>query len=96
MSITISSAFDAGNIRVVGSQGDTIGLGAIDAIAGTAAKEAFTFIGETRFSDTAGELRFTRTKGETIIEGDMNGDGKADFTLLLDHTIHLSQTDFVL
>jgi Ca2+-binding RTX toxin-like protein len=78
------------------SQGDTIGLGAIDAIASTAAKEAFTFIGETRFSDTAGELRFTRTKGETIIEGDMNGDGKADFTLLLDHAIHLRQTDFVL
>ena len=48
--------------------------------------DAFDMIGLFAFSGTAGELRFKFTNGSTIIEGDVNGDAKADFQIeLLGH-----------
>ncbi len=61
--------------------GDKIDLSRIDAIAG-GADDAFTFIGAAAFGNVAGQLRYTDAGGGIfIIEGDINGDGLADFML---------------
>lgn len=60
--------------------GDIIDLSAIDAISG-GKNNAFIFIGEDEFSGVAGQLRqdSSSTPGFTIVQGDTNGDGIADF-----------------
>ncbi|WP_435203307.1 tail fiber protein [Qipengyuania sp. 902] len=78
-------------------QGDVIDLGAIDAIAdGT--DDAFAFVGSEAFSNVAGELRFEQdtAANETIVEGDTDGDGFADFVIRIDGLVDLTATDFVL
>ena len=57
---------------------DWIDLSAIDAIAGTAANEAFSFIGQSAFSGRAGELRYQLVGGVAHLTGDVDGDGFAD------------------
>ena len=63
---------------------DKIDLSLIDAIQGTDADDAFAFIGDGVFTNTAGELRaqFDATNSTWTIQGDTNGDGIADFQLL--------------
>jgi Ca2+-binding RTX toxin-like protein len=69
--------------------GDVIDLTAVDADSETDGDQDFAFIGSGEFSGTAGELRVSTSKTVTTIEGDTNGDGKADFVLHLDgkHTV---------
>ena len=62
---------------------DRIDLRGVDAIAGTPENEAFSFIGSTAFSEIAGELRAYRDGGQWFVEGDTNGDGAADFAILV-------------
>jgi serralysin len=78
------------------TSGDRINLSQIDAIAGTANNEKFTFIGTGAFTGHAGELHVTAAGANTLVSGDVTGDGKADFEILLigSHTLH--GTDFVL
>ena len=80
------------------SDGDKIDLSAIDANTTTPGKQAFTFIGtNVTFTDHPGELRAYRTATGQIIEGDVNGDGKADFSIALQdplHQITLTSADF--
>jgi Ca2+-binding RTX toxin-like protein len=66
--------------------GDLIGLSDIDAIAGTAANDAFTLLTNpnSKFTGTAGELRYEWVGVDTIIEGDVNGDRKADFSIAVE------------
>lgn len=77
---------------------DLVDLAGIDADATADGDQAFAFVGAEGFGGTAGELRFTvgRDGAKTVIEGDLDGDGLADFSLKLvgDHT--LSAADFVL
>nr|WP_314088039.1 M10 family metallopeptidase C-terminal domain-containing protein [uncultured Shinella sp.] len=75
---------------------DKINLSAIDAITGTTANDKFTFIGTAAFHDVKGELRFLQKNGDTLIQGDVNGDGTADFTLTIDALVTLKSTDFIL
>ena len=63
--------------------GDLIGLAAIDANSLSGGDQAFTFISGAAFSNTAGELRATLQSGSWLVEGDTNGDGSADFSLLV-------------
>jgi Ca2+-binding RTX toxin-like protein len=59
---------------------DLINLEGIDAVAGVAGDQAFTFIGAQAFSHTAGELRAYQLEGQTwAVEGDVDADGVADF-----------------
>ena len=63
--------------------GDLIDLRGIDAIAG-GADSAFTFIGSAAFSGggaSAGQLRVVNSGPYSVIQGDVNGDGVADFVL---------------
>lgn len=76
------------------ADGDRIILANVDAIAGTDEVEAFTFIGNSRFSGTAGELRFSHVGGETFVTADTDGDKLADFTLRLDGLIDFTAVDF--
>lgn len=77
-------------------QGDKIDLGAIDANVKAAGDQAFGFIGSDEFHGKAGELRFERKAGDTFVFGDVNGDGKADFSILVDANIAFKAGDFLL
>jgi hypothetical protein len=76
--------------------GDRIDLSLIDANAGTAANEAFTFVGANAFSHAAGELRAFQSGAQWFVEGDVNGDGAADFVLAVTSAGPLAAGDFVL
>jgi Ca2+-binding RTX toxin-like protein len=78
------------------SQGDKVHLSAIDANTKVSGNQAFTFIGETAFTDKAGQLRYANTNGDTYLYGDVNGDGKTDFSVRLDKTIEFVKSDFIL
>ena len=71
---------------------DRIDLSGIDANAGTAANDAFAFIGSAAFSNVAGQLRFAGG----FLYGDVDGDGVADFTLQLNGVSQLTTADVVL
>lgn len=88
--------------RIVDFQGglDKIDLSAIDA-GSAAGDQAFTFIGSDAFSATGtGEVRSSFDAGANAwrVEGDANGDGVADFAILV--TTFFNQnpvaTDFIL
>jgi len=59
------------------AQFDQIDLSAIDANSNVAGDQAFSYIGSSAFSHTAGELRFA----DHLLQGDVNGDGTADFAI---------------
>jgi Ca2+-binding RTX toxin-like protein len=75
---------------------DKIDLSALDAKSATAANEAFSFIGTQSFHKVAGELRYEQVGGQTKIYGDVNGDGVADFTIVLTKAVALAAGDFAL
>jgi len=64
--------------------GDIIDLSRIDANSGTNGDQAFSFIGTAAFGSHAGELRYENVSGSTwAVQGDTNGDGVADFEVLV-------------
>jgi Ca2+-binding RTX toxin-like protein len=76
---------------------DLVDLSRIDAIRGNGAvNDAFTFIDGNAFSGVAGELRFTASGTNTLIEFDQNGDSVADGTIRLFGAVTLTVFDFVL
>jgi Ca2+-binding RTX toxin-like protein len=77
------------------SQGDKIDLSAIDADTTTAGNQAFIFVGAAAFSSTAGELRAEVISSNTLISADINGNGTADFSLLLKGAITMLGADFI-
>lgn len=72
---------------------DLVGLRAMDADIGTAADDAFIFVGYVDFSGTAGELRAVDLTGTQRIEGDVDGDGVADFAIEITGTA-LAEADW--
>ena len=66
------------------TQGDKISLAGIDANALVGGDQAFTFIHTAGFSNVAGQLRFFQSGGETVLQGDVNGDGAADLQIVID------------
>jgi hypothetical protein len=79
---------------------DRIDLHLIDANKTALGDDAFTFIGtNTPFTGTAGQLHAFWSAIGQIVEGDVNGDAKADFSIEIadpTHTITLTDTSFVL
>ncbi|MGH6734972.1 MAG: autotransporter-associated beta strand repeat-containing protein [Methyloceanibacter sp.] len=55
----------------------------------------FKFIGKDDFSDTKGELRYEDKGSKVIVQGDTNGDGKADFEIFV-NIGSLVKSDFFL
>ncbi|MGH6736870.1 MAG: hypothetical protein ACRECX_12475 [Methyloceanibacter sp.] len=65
------------------SEADRIDLRDIDAKKGLPGNQKFTWIGERDFHDAKGELRYEVKGNKVIVQGDVNGDGKADFEILV-------------
>ena len=76
--------------------GDRVRLHSIDANTNTTTNDAFKFIGLDPFHKVAGELRYSVDNGNSIVQGDVNGDGVADFSIKLVGVGTLAGTDFVL
>jgi Ca2+-binding RTX toxin-like protein len=76
---------------------DHIDLSSMDAITATPAKDGFHFIGTAAFDGAAGELNYyyDSSRGETVLQGDTNGDGVADFAIDLVGNLTLSTADIV-
>lgn len=83
-------------------QKDKIDLWALDANSKSAKNDAFKLLAAegAKFTKHAGQLRWdeqgTGKDKITVIEGDVNGDGKADFQIELTGWVHLVKGDFVL
>ena len=71
-------------------EGDKLDLRLIDANAGLAGDQAFVFIGSTGFGSVAGELRFAAG----VLEGDLDGNGGADFQIQMSGVASLIATNF--
>ncbi|WP_374089091.1 cadherin-like domain-containing protein [Methylomicrobium lacus] len=78
------------------SQSDKIDLAAIDAKASTTTNNAFSWIGSSAFTHVAGQLHYVLDNGNAIVEGDVNGDGSADFQIELVGITDLQASNFVL
>ncbi|HEY1180562.1 MAG TPA: calcium-binding protein, partial [Phytomonospora sp.] len=76
--------------------GDKVSLRAVDANVNTTGDQNFTFIGTQGFHKVAGELRFEVSGGLTNVYGDTNGDGLADFKLVMQGAGTLQSADFIL
>jgi Ca2+-binding RTX toxin-like protein len=76
---------------------DKIDLLSIDAIAAVSGNQAFTFIDGAAFSGKAGQLRIDHSDAtKTVIYGDVNGDGVADFAIQVAGHVSLNAGDFLL
>lgn len=81
------------NVTAVGDQALTV----MDGDVIVSPDHAFTFIGANAFSNVPGQLRsFADGAGNTIVEGDVQGDGAGDFQILLKGVYTLQSSDFVL
>jgi Ca2+-binding RTX toxin-like protein len=78
------------------SGADVIDLSGIDANTALANDQAFSFIGNAAFSHTAGELQAKAFGADTLVSGDVDGNGRADFHILLSGAVTLQATDFLL
>jgi Ca2+-binding RTX toxin-like protein len=74
---------------------DWIDLSAIDAKQGSG-NQAFKWIGKQGFHGVKGELHFVKKAGYVLVEGDINGDGGADFQIQVDGVGALGRGDFIL
>lgn len=75
---------------------DRISLWGVDADESTAANDPFQFIGQKAFSGNAGELRFEKVGNGVMVFGDTDGNGVADFQLMVEGTDNLTMLDFIL
>jgi len=77
------------------ARGDKIDISKIDANSFLAGNQDFQFIGGDSFhgtgSSSAGELRFS----QRLLQGDLNGDGKADFEIKLVGVLELNTDDIL-
>lgn len=80
----------------VSGSGDMLYLYGMDANSGLAGDQAFAFIGTAAFGNVAGELRYTVSGADLVLEADMDGDGTADFSLSMLNINSLVASDFLL
>lgn len=92
------SAADADGDTIAGFEpGDRLDLGAIDADGANGANAGFTLVSGA-FSGAAGELLVGHESADgqdfTIVSGDVNGNGEADFRIALKGAHDLTESDF--
>jgi Ca2+-binding RTX toxin-like protein len=75
---------------------DQIDLSGWDANINVGGDQAFTFVGSAAFTGAAGELRTYFDGVDTWVQGDISGDGVADFEIRLDGAVTLGAPDFIL
>lgn len=76
------------------ASGDLIDLSAVDAIDG-GGDNAFTFIASGAFAGLAGQLHYVAGPDHVRIQGDINGDRVADFSVVVLGMSSLSSGDFI-
>jgi len=74
---------------------DRIDLRSLDADITSDGNQAFEFVGAHAFSGVAGELRYSVDGNGITILGDMDGDGTADFQLMLEGVDELTSADIL-
>lgn len=74
---------------------DKIDLKGIDAKTGVSGNQAFKWIGTATFHHVKGELHFKDLGAQVLVSGDVNGDAKADFEILV-KVGTLGASDFLL
>ena len=74
---------------------DDIVLAAIDARAGQAGNQAFTFIGDDAF-DAAGQVRVRQSGGDTFVSLNVRGQDGAEAVIRLDGEIPFTEVDLIL
>jgi hypothetical protein len=62
---------------------------------GGAGDDFTSLIANAAFTGHAGELRYVFSGAYTIVEGDTNGDSKADFSIALEDHLNLQMSDFL-
>lgn len=75
-------------------QGDKIDLSAVDANSNQAEKQIFHYIGTVDFTKQAAQLRFDSATHQ--LQGDTNGDGKAEFVIELSGVSNLASDALIL
>ena len=75
---------------------DLIDLSGIDADSTTGGNQAFTLLAEGGFNGVAGELRIIEKSAKTVVAGDLDGDGSAEFRMTLLGASGLDSGDFLL
>ncbi|MDB5551400.1 MAG: hemolysin-type calcium-binding repeat family protein, partial [Rhizobium sp.] len=76
------------------AEGDIFDFHAIDANSKVKGNQNFKFIGDSNFHHKAGELHYVVFDTYVEIEGDRNGDGKADFFIAAQDISSLVKGDF--
>ncbi|MDD9908822.1 MAG: M10 family metallopeptidase C-terminal domain-containing protein [Ahrensia sp.] len=74
---------------------DRIDLSDIDANTGVGGNQAFTYVGNSAFSGSAGELRYFTFGNVSIVEADVNGDSNADMQIFINGTNYMTGSDFI-
>lgn len=78
------------------AQSDRFDLQQIDADTTLAGDQGFTYLGTGAFTGVAGQLRYQVMGSETIIMGDLNGDGASDFMIRVAGVHALAESSFFL
>ena len=78
------------------SENDRIDLSEFDAKRNVPGDQHFKFIGKQDFHDRPGELHYVKHKNFLLVEGDTNGDGRADFQIQVNGIGKLTADDFIL
>ena len=76
--------------------GDVIDVSVIDANSGLMGNQVFTFNAVVGAALGNFGIAFSHVGGDTLIQGEVNGDGKADFAIILTGTLNLTVSDFIL
>ena len=87
-----STLNDFGNTIVDFTPGDKIDVTKFDTNPGAAGDQAFAFIGAAAFGNVAGQLRYANG----LLEGDVDGNGLADFSVIIANAAPLAAGDFLL
>ncbi len=98
LSIDDSNVFDGiDRVRDFREDVDKIDLSYIDANEDAVGNQSFDFIDTDPFSRIGGgEVRYRVSGNTTVIQGDTNGDGTADFTINVSGIVDFLRGDFIL
>ncbi len=77
-------------------QFDKIDVSGIDANSILAGDQEFKFIKSGSFTHKAGQLHYVAGNDGVYVEGDVNGDAKADFSIFVEGISSLAKIDFIL
>lgn len=72
------------------------GMGSRLPASAAAGDDILTFIGTDKFHKQEGELRYLQKDGDTYLQADMDGNGKADFSIHIDGLVKFTESDFLL